>query len=79
MLFYVAIVLALTLAGAGVMLCFYVATLEGAGRRLRRRVAELESANAALREELRRVRDEGGSEGELWPEVIDEPDGLPLN
>lgn len=79
MLFYVAIVLALTLAGAGGVLCFYLVLLEGAGRRQRRRIAELESANAALREELRRARGAGESGGELWPEVIDEVGGLPLN
>lgn len=79
MLFYVAIVLALTLAGASVVLCFYAMLLEAAGRRQRRRIAELESANAALREELRRARGHGGGEGELWPEVLDEADGLPLN
>lgn len=79
MVFYVAIVLALTLAGAGVVLCFYVAMLEGAGRRLKRRVAELEGENAALREELRRAGDAGGGEREFWPEVLDEADGLPLN
>lgn len=76
-MFYVAIVLALTLAGAGAVLCFYLVMLEGAGRRLRRRVAELESANAELRAELR--REGGGREGEAWPEVIDEAGGLPLN
>ena len=77
MLFYVAIVLALTLAAAGAVLCFHVVMLEQAGRRLRRRVAELERANGELREELRRARGEGGRE--WWPEVIDEGDGLPLN
>jgi hypothetical protein len=76
-LFYVAIVLALTLAAAGGVLCFYVALLEGAGRRQRRRIEELERDNAALREELRRAREAGGSE--WWPEVIDEGDGLSLN
>ena len=77
MLFYVAIVLALTLAAASVVLCFYLAMMEQAGRRLRRRVEELERANRELREELRRERGDGGHE--WWPEVIDEGDGLSLN
>lgn len=76
-LFHVAIVLALTLAAAGVVLCFYLLLLEQAGRRQRRRIAELERENASLREELRRAREPGGRE--WWPEVIDEGDGLSLN
>jgi hypothetical protein len=76
-LFYVAIVLALTLAAAGAVLCFYVVMLEQAGRRLRRRVEELERENAALRAELERGREDGGRE--WWPEVLDEGDGLTLN
>jgi hypothetical protein len=74
-LFYIAIVLALTLASAGVVLCFYVVLLGEEGRRQRRRIAELERENAALREELRGVR----GEREWWPEVIDGGDGLSLN
>lgn len=77
MLFYVAIVLALSLAAAGVLLCFHIVMLEAAARRLRRRVAELERENAALGEELARARE--GDEREWWPEVLDEGDGLSLN
>lgn len=77
MLFYVAIVLALTLAAAGGVLCFYLLLLEGANRRQRRLIEELEAANAALRAELRRAREGGGRE--WWPEVIDEGDGLSLH
>jgi hypothetical protein len=76
--FYIAIVLALTLAAAGVVLCLHVVMLEAAGRRQRRRIEELERVNAALREELRRARGEDGGR-EWWPEVLDEGDGLPLN
>ncbi|HEV3467689.1 MAG TPA: hypothetical protein VG148_00095 [Pyrinomonadaceae bacterium] len=81
MLFYVALVLALTLAAAAGGLYFYVMFLDGTGRQLRRRVAELERANAALRAELRRRRQgaERVDECELWPEVIDEGGGLSLN
>ncbi|MDQ3804041.1 MAG: hypothetical protein M3416_09460 [Acidobacteriota bacterium] len=80
-MFYAAIVLALTLAAVGGVLYFYVMFLEAAGRQLKRRIAELERANASLREELRRAKSAAGDEDEreLWPEVIDEGGGVPLN
>jgi len=79
--FYAAIILALTLAVVAGGLYFYAMFLEGTGRQLRRRVAELERANADLRAELRRrpPSAERDDERELWPEVIDEGGGLSLN
>ena len=80
-LFYAALVLALTMAAVAGVLYYYVMFLEGRSRQQRRRIAELERANAAMREESRRasptVRRE--IERELWPEVIDEGGGLSLN
>jgi hypothetical protein len=74
--FYVALILALTLAAVAGVLYFYIMFLEARGRQQRRRIAELERANAGLLEELRGARvpeEEGGREA--WPEVIDEEDG----
>ncbi len=68
--FYVALILALTLAAVAGLLYFYIMFLEARGRQQRRRIEELERTNAGLLEELRGREGEGGRE--LWPEVIDE-------
>lgn len=74
--FYVALILALSLAAVAGVLYYYLMFLEARSRQQRRRIAELERANAELLEELRGTRTlparetEGGPES--WPEVIDE-------
>jgi hypothetical protein len=74
--FYVALILALTLAAAAGVLYFYIMFLEARGRQQRRRIEELERANDGLLEELRAARGrEGEDTRELWPEVIDEDSG----
>lgn len=81
--FYIALVLALTLAAVAGVLYFYLMFLEARSRQQRRRVAELERANAELLEELRGARALHGREvesgRELWPEVIDEDSGYSMN
>ena len=74
--FYVALILALTLAAVAGVLYFYIMFLEARGRQQRRRIAELERANSELREGLRGARGPEGEDGrESWPEVIDEDGG----
>ena len=71
--FYVALILALTLAAVAGLLYFYIMFLEARGRQQRRRIEELERANDELLEELSSARGREGEDGrELWPEVIDE-------
>jgi hypothetical protein len=74
--FYVAVVLALTLAPVAAVLYFYVMFLEARGRQQKKRVAELERANADLLAELRQMKSVLDGELEhnrqLWPEVLDE-------
>ncbi len=71
--FYVALILALTLAAVAGLLYFYIMFLEARGRQQRRRIEELERANDELLEELRGARGREAEDGrELWPEVIDE-------
>ena len=69
--FYIALVLALTLAAVAGVLYFYLMLLEARSRQQRRRIAELERANAELLEELRDARSLLGLEvesgRELWP------------
>ncbi len=81
--FYVALVLALSLAAVAGVLYFYMMFLEARGRQQRSRIAELERANAELLEELRHLRGVDGAETgdgqELWPEVIDEDRGCSMN
>jgi hypothetical protein len=81
--FYIALILALTLAAAAGVLYFYVMFLEARGRQQKRRIAELERANAELLAELRDAlsTDGRGPEGsrELWPDVIDEDSGYSMN
>lgn len=74
--FYVALILALTLAAVAAVLYFYIMFLEARGRQQRRRIEELERAQAELLAELRGARGpEGDDTRELWPEVIDEDSG----
>jgi hypothetical protein len=81
--FYIALVLALSLAAIAGVLYFYLMFLEARSRQQGRRVVELERANAALLEELRSARatlagkTEDGHES--WPEVIDEDSGCSMN
>ncbi|HEV2705710.1 MAG TPA: hypothetical protein VGV59_07270 [Pyrinomonadaceae bacterium] len=76
-MFYVAVVLALTLACLAGVQYFYLLFLEGRIRQQRRRISELEREVEALSAELRRMEQEPPSqeeesEGESWPELIDE-------
>ena len=74
--FYIALILALTLAAVAGVLYFYIMFLEARGRQQRRRIAELERILAGLLEELRGARGpEVEDTRELWPEVIDEDSG----
>jgi flagellar basal body-associated protein FliL len=77
--FYIALILALTLAAVAGVLYFYVMFLEARGRQQKRRIEELERANAELLGELRAARDAGDGSRELWPEVIDEDSGYSMN
>ena len=81
--FYIALILALTLAAVAGVLYFYAMLLEARSRQQRRRVAELERANAELLEELRDARALLGLEvesgRELWPEIIDEDSGYSMS
>ncbi|MCA1633995.1 MAG: hypothetical protein LC802_09835 [Acidobacteria bacterium] len=81
--FYIALVLALTLAAVAGVLYFYLMLLEARSRQQKRRIAELERANAELLEERRDARARLGRElesgQELWPEVIDEDSGYSMN
>ncbi len=75
--FYIALILALTLAAVAGVLYFYVMFLEARSRQQKRRIAELERANVELLAELRQARDadegrEPEGSRETWPEVIDE-------
>lgn len=74
--FYIALILALTLAAVAGVLYFYVMFLEARSRQQKRRIAELERSNVELLAELREARDADGREPEgsreTWPEVIDE-------
>ena len=76
--FYVALIIALTLAAVAGVLYFYVLFLEARGRQQRQRIAELERANAELLAGPRGAHE--GEEGrEAWPEVIDEDSGYTMS
>jgi Tfp pilus assembly protein PilN len=75
-MFYVALVLALALACVAGVQYFYLLFLEGRIRQQSRRISELEREVDALTAELRdgqeSLSQEEESEGESWPELIDE-------
>jgi hypothetical protein len=74
--FYVALVLALTLAAIAGVLYFYVMFLETRMRQQKRYLAGLERANAELRRDLSETRALLDRELEhsraLWPELLDD-------
>jgi Tfp pilus assembly protein PilN len=82
-MFYVAFILALSLACVAGLLYFYALFLEGRIREQRRRIAELERACAALSEELRSVEApveaQQRQHAESWPELIDENNDYPMS
>ena len=74
--FYVALILALSLACVAGVQYFYLMFLEARSRQQQRRIAELERSNAALVEKAHnahaQLQDALERTGESWPEVIDE-------
>ena len=74
--FYVALVLALTLAAIAGVLYFYAMFLEARTRQQKKHIAGLERANAELTAELAQTRALLDRELEhsraLWPELLDE-------
>lgn len=81
--FYVALVLALTLAAIAGVLYFYAMFLESRTRQQKAHIAGLERANVKLERELREARALLERELEhsraLWPELLDEPGDLSRN
>lgn len=77
-MFYVVLIIALTLACASAVGCAYLMFLEGVLRQHKRRIMELERENAALAERAQSIQDalsmQTGTDGEWWPEVVDEDD-----
>ena len=75
---YVALILAVVLACIAGMQFFYLMFLEARSRQERRRIAELERENAELLRELEGVEtqlaEQRRTDGEAWPELIDEGD-----
>lgn len=75
---YVALILAVVLACIAGTQFFYLMFLEARSRQERRRIAELERENAELLRELEGVEtqlaEQRGTDGDAWPELLDEGD-----
>ncbi len=73
---YAALIFAVVLACVAGVQYFYLMFMETRNRQQQRRIAELERENKRLWQELEaletKLEDQTKSQGELWPELIDE-------